>query len=483
MNKGKLITVSFHLPYRLAVSQSRLSLSPGIDGPATALRSFFAGGAGGFYGEFHWMGASDISRQAFDRLTNETAVTAGNIIMHPFFLPDDETKDEYENGFCDSVIWPLFLNQPSFAEYRTDHFDAYVCANERMSEAISRIYQPGDTIWIHDYHWMLLPGLLRAEFPDARIGFFMHIPFPSYELYRMLPEAWGKQLIDGMMGANVIGFQTDEFGHHFLESMNQLMPPVSSGDRSLTTDERPILIKCSPMSIDYKKYYEASLRPDTAGRVKRIRERVRAEKLVLSIDRLDCTRAVFNPLESFDLFLEQNPAFREKVTYVLILVSSGGPMISGGGNKADLVTQIARINEKYSTNGWTPVICHYEAVDFLTKVALYGAADVAVVASSRDGMNLAAKEFVACKTMTDGVLLLSETAGAADELEEALLVNPNDKQELADCIAKSLAMPLLQQRSRMKDMQTRIASNDVFEWSSDFLRAIDQVIETADADL
>lgn len=480
MNNGRLITVSFRLPYRFVVSQSRLSISPSVGGLATTLRSYFEG-VSTDYSELHWIGMSDISRKTFDRVTAEIPIKEGNILMHPFFLPEQRTKERFYDGFCNSVIWPLFLYFPSFVVYKQDFFDAYVRVNELMCEEIRRIYQPGDTIWIHDYHWMLLPALLRRELPDARIGFFLHIPFPSFELYRMLPKSWGTELILGMMGADVIGFQTDNFGHHFVESMNQLMPKHVEG--FLGIGDRQTLIKCSPISIDYKKFSEASRKSETRKNIKKIRDRLKTNKLILSIDRLDYTKAVLNRLESYELFLEQNPDFREKVAYLLIMVPSRESILKYKENKITVEAIISRINGKFGTIGWAPVVYHYQTVDFNKLVALYGAADVALVVSSRDGMNLVAKEFVTCKTNTEGVLILSETAGAADELEEALLVNPNDRQEIADCILRGFTMPVHEQRSRINKMQTKIEGNDVFEWASDFLNSIDQVIETVEAEL
>jgi len=475
MNKGKLITVSFRLPYRLGVAQSKLSVSPSVGGLATALRSYFDGGLTDKFSAFHWVGVSDVSKKVFDRASEEVPIREGNIFMHPVFMSGKDTKEKFYDGFCNSTIWPLFLYFPSFVIYKQEFFDEYVAVNKAMCEEIKSIYQPGDTIWVHDYHWMLLPALLRKEFPDANIGFFMHIPFPSFELYRMLPKEWRTQLILGMMGADVIGFQTDGYAQHFIESVNRLLPDLHGEENVFNVDERPTLIKSSAISIDYKKFSEAAKRSEIRKSVTKIRDRLKTNKLILSIDRLDYTKAVFNRLESYELFLEQYPEFIEKVTYLLLMVPSRESILKYNENKNTIEALISRINGKFGTIGWTPIVYHYQTVDFKKLVALYGAADIALVVSSRDGMNLVAKEYVACRSNVDGVLILSETAGAADELKEALLVNSNDRQEIADSIKIALKMPMGEQKSRIEKMQQKIASNNVFVWASDFLETLTSV--------
>lgn len=470
--KKKLITVSFRLPYRLAVAQSKLTISASVGGLATALRSYFDIKEADEANSFHWVGVSDVSKKVFDRVSAETPIKKGSILMHPIFLPMQKTKELFYDGFCNSVIWPLFLYFPSFVVYKKEYFDEYVAANKLMCEKLKRIYQPGDTILVHDYHWMLLPAMLREELPEASIGFFLHIPFPSFELYRLLPKTWRRHLILGLLGADVVGFQTEEYARHFIDSVNHILPDLTQEDRSFRVNGRSTLIKSCPISIDYKKFSKTAETVNTKKSIKRMRGRLKTEKLLLSVDRLDYTKAVFNRLEAFDIFLEQHNEFREKVTYLLIMVPSRESILKYKENKMNVEALISRINGKFGTIGWTPVVYHYQTVDFNKLVALYGAADIALVVPSRDGMNLVAKEYIACRASKDGVLILSETAGAADELADAILVNPNDRQEVADSILKGLTMPVQEQRKRVEKMQHRISSNDVVEWASELLYSL-----------
>lgn len=402
--------------------------------------------------------------------------------MHPVPL-SPKIKDKFYDGFCNSVLWPLFLYFPSFVLYRTEFFDDYIKANHLMCEKILEIYEPDDIIWIHDYHWMLLPSLLREKLPDAKIGFFLHIPFPSFELYRMLPKPWRSQLLAGLLGADVVGFQTLSFANHFSDSVNQLLPSLEQQGNTIVINDRAVLIKDFPISIDFEKFKAASQLPTTKRSVKKIREKLRVPNVILSVDRLDYTKAILSRIESFELFLEQNPGFREKVSYVLLMVPTRESIPKYKENKSAVESLISRVNGKYSTLGWTPVLYMYQTVDFKKLVSLYSAADIGLIVPYRDGMNLVAKEYVACKAGANGVLILSETAGSASELDSAILVNSNDRQEVADAIVQALTMPPSERERRIARMQKRISKNSVQVWASKFLKAVTSINHNSEVEV
>ncbi len=405
----------------------------------------------------------------------ESTINREGIVMHPAFLTSD-MKDKFYDGFCNSVLWPLFLYFPSYVIYKPEFYKEYEKSNELMCKTILEVYKPGDTVWIHDYHWMLLPALLRKAVPDARIGFFLHIPFPSFELYRLLPKPWRIRILLGLMGADVIGFQTDDIAKNFIDSVERSMSLMSREDGMLILKDRPTLIRCNPISIDFEKFNIASKTPEIRKHVRRIRNRLGPTRLVLSVDRLDYTKAIINRLEGFELFLEQNAEFREKVSYVLLMVPTRESIIKYKENKLNVEALISRINGSYGTIGWTPVVYQYKSSDFKRLVALYAASEIALIVPARDGMNLVAKEYVASKPEGDGVLILSETAGAADELTGAILVNPNDRQEIADAILEGLIMSKEEKKARLNRMQDHISKNDVISWASGFLDSINKVI-------
>jgi trehalose 6-phosphate synthase/phosphatase len=445
MSSGKLITISYRLPFRFSVVRSKLATSPSVGGLATALRSYFDKGAKSEFDSIHWIGVSDLSKRALEKITSDKTVERDGITMHPVFLPEP-MKEKFYDGFCNSVLWPLFLYFPSFAVYKKEFFEEYVAANKTLLDKVMEVYEPGDTVWVHDYHWMLLPSLVREKVPEARIGFFLHIPFPSFELYRFLPKPWRAQIILGLLGADVVGFQTDEFSNHFVESVQRTLTPVAQEGSAFRIDQRFTLVKSFSISIDYKKFNEACVTAQMKKNSKRIREKLKTPKLILSVDRLDYTKAIYNRLEGFELFLSQNPQYKEKVSYILLLVPTRESILKYKEHKANVESLISRINGNYGTLSWAPIVYQHQSVEFKKLVALYSASDIALIVPSRDGMNLVAKEYVACRSNSDGVLILSETAGAACELQEAILVNSNDRQEIADSLVKALAMSREEQK-------------------------------------
>jgi len=413
-----------------------------------------------------WVGTSGLPEEKFKQLVEGKNVNE-NFELSSVYLPE-MTHDKFYNGFCNDIIWPLFHYFPSYAKFNSDYYEHYVSANQTFCDKILNVYRPGDIIWVHDYHLMLLPGMIRKALPDAAIGFFLHIPFPSFELFRIIPNDWKADILNGLLGADFIGFHTNEYMQHFLKSVQQLLGHEISL-RRIMLPERTVIADSLPVSIDFTKFYTASNHPDIYEESNNIKKTTNGKQLLISIDRLDYTKGIINRLEAIELFFEKYQEYRGKVTYIMVVVPSRDIITKYRQNKREIERLVSSINGKYGGIGWTPVVYQYKSIEFSRLAALYFAADAALITPLRDGMNLVAKEFVSTRIDRRGVLILSETAGAASELAEAVIVNPTDRLQMAEAIFKALNMPLEDQKQRMEAMQNRIKSYDVVKWVEDFI--------------
>lgn len=465
----RLILVSYRLPVRFAVTKGRLQAKKSPGGLASALRSLVEGDTSAR--STVWAGIGDLREENFRRAADEPGSDKVPANLVPIFLSTQE-RDLFYNGFCNSVLWPLFHYFPSYVVYDESYFAAYKHANQAVADKIAADHQEGDVIWIHDYHFMLLPGLLRQRLPRAVIGFFLHIPFPSFELFRILPRHWQREVLTGLMGADVVGFHTVDYARHFLASLRQTLDVGPSPD-GVSYEGRIVKVKEFPISIDVEKFHRLASTASIRKEVSKIRERFRNTKIILSVDRLDYTKAIINRLESFEWFLKEHPEFREKATYILLLVPTRDTIPKYRENKLQVETLIGRINGLYGTLMWTPIIYQHRSLELEKLVALYSASHIALITPLRDGMNLVAKEFVASRPDTDGVLVLSDTAGCAVELPQAIIVNPNDRHEIAGALVKAMLLPKEEQSLRMQQMQAQLRSHDVHQWVSEFVDCLD----------
>jgi trehalose 6-phosphate synthase/phosphatase len=394
----------------------------------------------------------------------------------PVFLSEGE-MDQFYLGFCNKTIWPLFHSFPSQTVYDEAMWETYKGVNERFRDTLLSILKPDDLVWIHDYHLMLLPRLLKERMLSVQIGFFLHIPFPSYEIFRLLPSTWRKEILDGVLGADLVGFHTYEYTQHFLQSVLRILGHGNNIGQILLP-ERTVRADTFPMGIDYERFSSATSSPEVQAEVSRLRESLGDVRVVLSADRLDYTKGILNRLQGFDLFLEHNPQWHGKIVLVLVVVPSRVGIDQYDLMKRQLEELVGRINGKYGSIGWMPVVYQYRHVSFIPLVALYAVSDVAMVIPLRDGMNLVAKEYVAARTTGNGVLMLSEMAGAAKELGEAVLVNPNHCGEIAAAIAAALNIPQEEQARRLQIMQARLQRYTVHRWANDFVQATLGTAET-----
>jgi len=466
---SRLLIVSNRLPVSVTKRADNLSFQPSVGGLATGLSSFRESHHSQWIG---WPGiaTNKISEHQKQQISNKLKEQN----CHSVFLSAKDIQNFYY-GFCNKTIWPLFHYFPLYTAYEDQYWQAYKNVNEAFCETVIKIAKPDDCIWVHDYQLMLLPQLVRAKLPNAQIGFFLHIPFPSFELFRLLP--WRKEILKGLLCADLIGFHTYDYVRHFLSSTARIVGTEHSMG-ALAIDDRIVKVDAFPMGIDYDRYSSAAEDPAVKKRLSTIQKKVGDRKIIISIDRLDYTKGILQRLEAFDLFLTQNPEYKEKVTFILVAVPSRTGVEDYAELRRQLEGLVGRINGEHGSLGWVPVWYLYRFLPFERIAALYNAADLALVTPLRDGMNLIAKEFVATKRDGKGVLILSEMAGAASELGEAIAVNPHNKQEIIDAIKEALEMCVEEQVERNRLMQKRLSRYNITRWAHDFLEALSDVKKT-----
>ncbi len=416
-----------------------------------------------------WAGTTDASPEDIlsQKYENE------HFELAPVNLPK-HLSELYYGGFCNDLIWPLFHYFPTYSVYNDQYFQAYKEANSLFCEEVLKVIKPGDFIWIHDYQLMLLPEMIREKVPDATIGFFLHIPFPSFEIFRLMPRQWREAVINGLLGSDLIGFHTNDYVQHFIKSLKRTTG-LECRQNTIYTHHKIVKADAFPIGIDYDKFHNACLDKKVLIEKQKIKSYLSNQKLIFSVDRLDYSKGLLLKLIGFEKFLEKYPKWHSKVVFNMVVVPSRDNIEKYKEMKKEIESTVGRINGKYSTLGWRPIIYQYKSLSFNEMVALYDLSDVGLITPLRDGMNLVAKEYIACQIENEGVLILSEMAGAAAELNEALIINPADNNEISDAIFKALEMGPDEKHSRLRKMQNRISSYNVFTWAFDFFN---QAFET-----
>jgi len=468
----KLIIISNRLPLKAAksdkgefeFSRSEGGLTTGLDSLEMDVEKHWVG----------WPGAFTDSDNEQEEITKHL----DKFKFHPVFLTTEHIQNYYE-GYSNSTLWPLCHYFYSFVEYENKYWESYKEVNELFCQAAIPFIEPGDIVWVQDYQLMLLPQLLRKAIPGISIGYFHHIPFPSYELFRVLPER--DELLNGLLGADLIGFHTYDYMRHFVSASERVLDLHFKLDQ-VSLDNRIAFVDAFPMGINYSLYYDTAILPEVQKKAKELKNNFGPHKLILSVDRLDYSKGILHRLKGFALFLEKHPEYKEKVSMALIIVPSRDKVDRYADLKTKIDETIGSINGTYSTINWTPVYYFYHSFDFEELVAMYHIADIALVTPLRDGMNLVAKEYVAAKRETPGVLILSEMAGAAIELTDAIIVNPNDIEEIERAILEALEMPKAEQLKRLRLMQKIVSKQNVNKWASDFVTEL-QVIKQKNDEL
>ncbi|GAB2786634.1 trehalose 6-phosphate synthase/phosphatase [Hymenobacter luteus] len=455
---SRTIIVSNRLPTKVQRTADSLTFQPSEGGLATGLGSIYRQEGNVWVG---WPGLFVEAAAEEQYIVEELSADS----MAPVFLTESEIRDFYE-GFSNSTLWPTFHYFPQYATYEQAHWEAYVAVNEKFCRAVLELAGPEDTIWVHDYQLLLLPEMLRKARPDCTIGFFLHIPFPSYELVRALP--WRSELLRGMLGADLIGFHTFGYMRHFLSAVSQVLG-LSSQNGQLETANRTVLIDAFPMGIDYQRYAQVAASERARQHEAEYRAALHNARVILSIDRLDYSKGIAERLRAFEVLLQRYPEWREQVSLIMVVVPSRDQVAQYASLKEEIDELVGRINSQYRTITWTPIHYFYRSFPLEELSALYRLAEVALVTPMRDGMNLVAKEFVASKVETRGVLILSERAGAARELSDALIINPTDTAQLAEAMHDALVMPEEEQEHRMASMRALVQQYDVFAWTKLFI--------------
>jgi trehalose 6-phosphate synthase/phosphatase len=466
---NRILIVANRLPFNIAKRTGSFHFRPSPGGLAVGLSSLPD------YYEQLWVGWPGITNEKLNNKDKESIrkrLSAEN--CQPVFLSRKHI-DYYYLGFCNKTIWPLFHYFPLRTVYEERFWKTYKNVNQIFRDEIIKIAKPGDHIWIHDYQLMLLPKMLREKLTEPEIGFFMHIPWPSFELFRLMP--WREAILNGLLGADLIGFHTYDYTRHFLSSVCRTLGLEHTLGK-VRVGNRLVKIDTFPMGIDYEKYSKAINDNTVKNEVKKIRTTVGKRKIIISIDRLDYTKGIIQRLEAFDLFLSLNPKYKEKVILIMVAVPSRTGVQDYKTLRERLEHLVGRVNGEHGTMGSIPVWYHYRSLPFKDITALYNAADVALVTPLRDGMNLISKEFLATKNDGKGVLILSEMTGAASELGEALIVNANDKMAIVQAIKEALEMPAAEQIERNKLMQRRLKRYNVSKWSNEFLNALSEIKNT-----
>jgi len=471
MDAKRLFIVANRLPVTISESEG---VKPCAGGLVSAITSYLTNAkekAGQSFHEIYWAGVPGCTTNLWNDVNSQIRHTDFELV--PVFT-NTKDYDGYYNGFSNSVLWPLFHYFPSYAEYNAEHFQQYQLVNEQFAKALAKQVRPNDVVWIHDYHLLPLAKLLRKACPQLTIGVFLHIPFPSFEIFRLLPKPWQQELLEGMLGADLIGFHTIDYASHFLQSV-QMVLGLDNEHHVIRYQDRLVKIDVFPISIDYKCFHNAYDKPEIAVKRSTLQQQFADKKLLFSIDRLDYTKGVFNRLLAFEQFLKDNPSYTHKVHMIVVVVPSRDTIGKYAERKRMIDETISRINSQWGHIHWQPVIYQYTSLKFEDMLALYTTADVALVTPLRDGMNLIAKEYVASRKDGKGVLILSEMAGAARELTGALTINPNDIGEMAEKIREALQMDAAEQKQRLQGMQERLQAYDVSVWAEDFLLQLQKI--------
>ena len=461
----KTIIVSNRLPVKISKKGDDYHLSSSEGGLATGLGSIYKKENNLWVG---WPGLEVTEQADQDAITNKLS----DLSLMPVFLSQEEISQYYE-GFSNTVLWPVFHYYAStYANYIQSNWEFYKSVNAKFKDAILKVAEPGDTIWIHDYQLLLLPALVRKELPDSAIGFFLHIPFPSHEMFRLIP--WRYDLLEGMLGADLIGFHTFDDVRHFLSTTTRILP-VTTSSNVINSSDRVIVAEAFPMGIDERKYASLPESKAVVEQIQQIKDTYKDTKLILSIDRLDYSKGILQRLEAFELLFQLHPEYIGKITLYMIVVPSRDTVPQYRNLHDQIDKKAGNLNALYRTMDWAPIHYFYRSFPIETLSALYYSADVCLVTPMRDGMNLVSKEYVASRINGDGVLILSEMAGASKELIDAIIVNPNNTEEISRAIIQAVEMPFEEQKAQMQQMRQNVSKFNISHWVKIFMDRLKEV--------
>jgi trehalose 6-phosphate synthase len=455
---AEFVVVANRLPVdleRLPDGTERWKGSPG--GLVTAVAPMLRGREGAWVG---WPGLADADAEPF---------VDNDIQLHPVRLSAKEVEDYYE-GFSNGTIWPLYHDVVAPPAFHRHWWQAYVAVNQRFAEATAKVAAPGATVWVQDYQLQLLPAVLRELRPDLRIGFFLHIPFPPTELFQQLP--WRKRIVEGLLGADLVGFHTPGGVRNFRWLAARFTDATAGPARNeLTYGDRVVRLGAFPISIDSKSLDKLSRTAEVQEKAKQIRADLGdPERIILGVDRLDYTKGINVRLRAFEELLVEGRA--DDTVMIQLATPSRERVEHYQTMRNDIEQSVGRINGEHSRVGFPVLHYLHQSLPREDLVAFFLAADVMLVTPLRDGMNLVAKEYVACRSDGGGVLVLSEFAGAAIELKDAVLVNPYDTDGVKNALHAALTMEPSDAHKRMRALRRQVLTHDVERWARSFLETL-----------
>lgn len=467
MSDGKVLVVSNRLPVTIKREpDGSYDYSMSSGGLVTALQGLKKST------EFQWLGwpGIELPENEQERVNKDLK---DKFNCTAIFLSDN-IADLHYNGFSNSILWPLFHYHPGEMNFDENAWAAYIEANREFAIKIASQVNDNDMVWVHDYHLMLLPQMLREELGNSkknvRIGFFLHTPFPSSEIYRILPVR--KEILVGVLSCDLIGFHTYDYARHFLSSVSRIVSNVTTLPNGIEFQGRSINIGAFPIGIDVDKFVDGLTKDSVIDRVKQLKGDFGDTKVIVGVDRLDYIKGVPQKLHAFEIFLTENPEWIGKVKLVQVAVPSRGDVEEYQSLRATVNELIGRINGRFGTVESVPIHYLHKSIPFDELISLYSIADVCLVSSTRDGMNLVSYEYIACQQEKNGALILSEFAGAAQSLNGAIIVNPWNTEELSDAIKESLTLPEEKKKLNFNKLFDYISKYTSGFWGESFVKEL-----------
>ncbi len=469
MIMNKIIIISNRLPITVQKNiENNIEYIESIGGLSTGLKNIH------HQGNSIWIGWPGIST---DKLTENERNDINRTLIKdykclPVFLSEDEVN-LYYHGFCNKTIWPLFHYFQEKTEYDFETWETYKSVNLKFFKTVESIIEKNDIVWVHDYQLMLLPEMIKTKYYSTQVGFFLHIPFPSAEIFRLL--IWRNEILTGILGADLIGFHTYDYVRHFLSSARRLLG-LEDNLNKIAYENRYVQVNAFPMGIEYKRFFQYCEVHDIVDNDEDDFVNIGNIKTILSVDRLDYTKGIPQRIKSFGRFLKNYPEYQGKVILILIVAPSRVEVDSYNQLLRQIKEQISEINGRYGTMKWVPILFFFRSFSQEKLIEFYRQTDVLLVTPLRDGMNLVAKEYIASRNDYKGMVVISETAGAASELGEAIIVNANDFNSTAEGIKIALEMPEEEIITRNKRMHERLKRYNVYFWTSEFLNSLNQTV-------
>ncbi|MGC2195573.1 MAG: trehalose-6-phosphate synthase [Terriglobales bacterium] len=462
--RHRMVVVSNRLPVTVEQNPEGFRVEPSPGGLVTALRPLLNECAGVWIG---WTGTDALPE--IERILAEHS-RQSNFELKPIFMTADE-RSRFYCGFSNEVLWPLFHDLQSRCNFDPTYWDTYLTVNRRYAERAAKETRSGDLIWVHDYHLMSVAASLRLLGVNEQLAYFHHIPFPSPDIFEKLP--WREEILTALLDFDVVGFQTLRDRRNFVACLRQFVKAAEIQTRGehLVVDEpgRTTFVGAFPIGIDFEEFAQGAAKEDVANRAAEIARGFSGCRIILGVDRLDYTKGIPERLAAFRHLLECHPELRRKITLIQVVVPSREDIPKYGELKAEIQRAVSEINGRYGEPGWMPIHYIHRSLDRPELLAYYRAADIALVTPLKDGMNLVAKEYCAARVNNDGVLILSEFAGAAFQLHGgALLVNPYHTRAVAEAIRVSCDMPPAEQRRRMRKSRARVRREDIYRWRDSF---------------